>query len=161
VLSAIMRQNPRCQAGIGPVRSARGGGVVRGHEHEQPRIRRSSSVKRSGRPCCGRSSPHSCEGAAGHVVFDTNRLWAPQIAVAVCAVSQSGVICCVARPAWIFDSIERLTEKNKFQHVGNLKIRVRRHRLIAGRRVSVPGQGAAWSVRPERAARGVVRRNIR
>ncbi|MEM7742682.1 MAG: sulfotransferase [Pseudomonadota bacterium] len=51
---------------------------------------------------------------AGEIVFDTNRMWTSQIPAVRQLFPRSKMICCVRNPAWVFDSVERLTRKNAF-----------------------------------------------
>ena len=53
-----------------------------------------------------------------HVVFDTNRLWCTKLPLLATLFPRARVICCVRDVPWIFDSIERLIRKNKFQPSG-------------------------------------------
>src|SRR6202034_1702436 len=56
--------------------------------------------------------------AADHVIFDTNRMWCSKLPLLATLFPQARVICCVRDVPWIFDSIERLIRKNKFQPSG-------------------------------------------
>jgi sulfotransferase len=49
------------------------------------------------------------------LVFDTNRQWTTKLPALVELFPDLRVICCVRNPAWIIDSIERLTRRNKFE----------------------------------------------
>jgi sulfotransferase len=55
---------------------------------------------------------------AGHVVFDTNRLWCTKMALLATLFPQARVIGCVRDIPAIFDSMERLIRRNKFQPSG-------------------------------------------
>ncbi len=54
----------------------------------------------------------------GDVVFDTNRIWCSRMSLLAELFPHAKVICCVRDIPWIFDSIERLIRKNKFQPSG-------------------------------------------
>jgi len=58
------------------------------------------------------------EVPADHVVFDTNRLWCTKLPLLASLFPRARVICCVRDVPWIFDSIERLIRKNKYQPSG-------------------------------------------
>src|SRR3954452_16101098 len=49
------------------------------------------------------------------LVFDTNRQWTTKLPALVELFPDLRVICCVRNPAWIIDSVERLTRRNKFE----------------------------------------------
>jgi sulfotransferase len=49
------------------------------------------------------------------LVFDTNRMWTTKLPALVELFPELRMICCVRNPAWIIDSIERLTRHNKFE----------------------------------------------
>jgi sulfotransferase len=49
------------------------------------------------------------------LVFDTNRMWTTKLPALVELFPDLRMICCVRNPAWIIDSIERLTRQNKFE----------------------------------------------
>ena len=53
-----------------------------------------------------------------HVVFNSNRIWCSKLPLLTTLFPNARVICCVRDVPWIFDSIERLVRKNKFQPSG-------------------------------------------
>jgi sulfotransferase len=55
---------------------------------------------------------------AGHIVFDTNRLWCTKMPVLAALFPQARVIGCVCDIPAIFDSMERLIRKNHVQPSG-------------------------------------------
>jgi sulfotransferase len=55
---------------------------------------------------------------AGHVVFDSNRLWCAKLSLIAALFPDAKVICCVRDLPEIFDSIDRLIRKNMFQPSG-------------------------------------------
>ena len=65
------------------------------------------------------------------MVLDTNRGWTSKMALLAQLFPKSKVICCVRNPAWVMDSIERLTSSNplepsglfKFDTAGNVYMR--------------------------------------
>ena len=54
----------------------------------------------------------------GDFVFDTTRIWCSRLPVLAALFPRAKVHCCVRAVPWIFDSIERLIRKNKFQPSG-------------------------------------------
>src|SRR6185437_11938778 len=100
LLSAILRQNPRFHAGMtGPV-----GSMV--------------DVMLRNMSMANETSTFYDEMPRGDVVFDTNRIWCSRLPVLDALFPRAKVICCVREVPWIFDSIERLIRKNKFQPSG-------------------------------------------
>ena len=49
------------------------------------------------------------------LVFDTNRMWTTKLPALVELFPGLRMICCVRNPAWVIDSVERLTRRNKFE----------------------------------------------
>ena len=49
------------------------------------------------------------------LVFDTHRSWTTKLPALVELFPDLRMICCVRNPAWIIDSVERLTRHNKFE----------------------------------------------
>ena len=58
------------------------------------------------------------EVPAGDVVFDTNRMWCAKLPLITALFPTARMICCVRDMPEIYDSIERLVRKNKFQPSG-------------------------------------------
>jgi sulfotransferase len=117
LLSAILRQNPRFHAGMtGPVGSLVEA-MLRGMSMNNETA---VFITDTHREKILRSifSAFYDEAPAGDVVFDTNRLWCTKLPLLTALFPDSRVICCVRDIPWIFDSIERLIRKNKFQPSG-------------------------------------------
>ncbi len=55
---------------------------------------------------------------ADHVVFDTNRSWCSKLPLLTTLFPKARVLCCVREVPEVYDSIERLVRKNKFQPSG-------------------------------------------
>lgn len=117
LLSAILRQNPRFHAGMtGPV-----GSLVDAMLRNMSMANETSIfVTDRQREALLRSvfSTFYDEVPCGDVVFDTNRNWCARLSLLHALFPRSKVICCVRDVPWIFDSIERLIRKNKFQPSG-------------------------------------------
>ncbi len=59
------------------------------------------------------------ETAAGaEVIFDTNRTWAAQMPLALRLAPEAKMIACVRNPAWVMDSVEKITRKNPLKRSG-------------------------------------------
>jgi sulfotransferase len=48
-------------------------------------------------------------------VFDTNRIWCSRLHIVTTLFPEAKVICCVRHLPWIFDSIERLVRRNRWE----------------------------------------------
>jgi sulfotransferase len=117
LLSAILRQNPRFHAGMsGPV-----GSLVEAMLRNMSMANETSVfITDAQREALLRAVFATFyDGVAkGDVVFDSNRLWCTKLPLLSTLFPGARVICCVRDVPWIFDSIERLIRKNKFQPSG-------------------------------------------
>ena len=117
LLSAILRQNPRFRAGMtGPV-----GSLVEAMLRNMSMSNETSIfISDAQREALLQAIFATFYGdvPAGDVVFDTNRLWCTKLPLLAMLFPRARVICCVRDIPWIFDSIERLIRKNKFQPSG-------------------------------------------
>src|SRR5437868_5785732 len=117
LLSAILRQNPRFRAGMtGPV-----GSLVEAMLRNMSMSNETAIfISDAQREALLRAvfATFYAEVPAGDVVFDTNRLWCTKLPLLATLFPQARVICCVRDIPWIFDSIERLIRRNKFQPSG-------------------------------------------
>jgi sulfotransferase len=117
LLSAILRQNPRCHAmmtsPVGHIYVAMLGAISRKNEAA---VFISEEQKRELLRGVFRNYYHSVE--ATKVIFDTNRLWCTKLPGLVEHFPQSKVICCVRSVSWIMDSIERLIRRNAYELSG-------------------------------------------
>jgi sulfotransferase len=55
------------------------------------------------------------------LVFDANRQWTAKLPTVARLFPKAKVICCVRGPAWVLDSLERLTRKNALEPSGIFK----------------------------------------
>jgi sulfotransferase len=55
---------------------------------------------------------------AGACVFDTNRLWCAKLPLIAALWPDAKIVACVRNPAWVLDSVERLTRTNALQPSG-------------------------------------------
>jgi sulfotransferase len=117
LLSAILRQNPRFRAGMtGPV-----GSLVEALLRAMSMSNETAVfINDAQREALLHAvvSTYYADVPEGHVVFDTNRLWCAKLALIAALFPRARVICCARDVPWIFDSIERLLRKNKFQPSG-------------------------------------------
>ena len=118
LLAAILRQNPRFQAGMSsPVASlfmALQGAMSRRNEAA---VFIDEAQKRELLKGIFASYYHAI--APERVVFDTNRAWCSKLPTLVRLFPEAKVICCVRHVGWIMDSIERLIRENAFELSGN------------------------------------------
>jgi sulfotransferase len=117
LLSAILRQNPHFHAGMtGPV-----GSLVDAMLRSMSMANETSIfITDAQREALLHSvfSTFYDHVPKGDVVFDTNRVWCARLPLLAELFPRAKVICCVRDIPWIFDSIERLIRKNKFQPSG-------------------------------------------
>lgn len=117
LLSAILRQNPRFRAGMtGPV-----GSLVEAMLRSMSMSNETAIfINDTQREALLRAifTVFYGDAPADHIAFDTNRLWCTKLPLLASLFPKARVICCVRDLPWIFDSIERLIRKNKFQPSG-------------------------------------------
>jgi sulfotransferase len=130
LLSALLRQNPRIHASMtSPVGSLVNGLMrVMSQENETAVFidddQRERILRASVEAFYSDIHPE-------RVVFDTNRGWSGKLPLLAKLFPAAKMICCVRSPAWVLDSIERLTRGNpmepsamfKWDTVGNLYTR--------------------------------------
>lgn len=114
LLAAILRQNPRIQAGMSsPVGTLVQGVLAQvsaGSEYAQI----IDNDKR--RTLCRAMFDAFYEDESNPVVFDTNRLWCSRLPTLLDMFPQTKVIACVRDVAWVMDSIERLYRGNPYEY---------------------------------------------
>jgi sulfotransferase len=117
LLGAILRQNPRFEAGmtspVGALFMALQGAMSRRNEAAMfiDETRKRELLK-------GLFSNFYFGVHPRKLVFDTNRAWCSKLPTLVRLFPQAKVICCVRHVPWIMDSIERLIRKNAFELSG-------------------------------------------
>ncbi|HLZ82393.1 MAG TPA: sulfotransferase [Caulobacteraceae bacterium] len=127
LLSALLRQNPRIHASMTSPVGSLVNGLLRTMSQENETAVFIDDAQRE------RILRASVEAFYGDIdpeklVFDTNRGWTSKLALLTRLFPKAKVICCVRSPAWVLDSIERLTRGNplepsglfKFDTVGNV-----------------------------------------
>jgi sulfotransferase len=114
VLAALLRQNPRFQAGVtSPVGSLFVGLMRQMTQENETALyiddeRRASVLRGVFDNYYDREHRHQ-------VVFDTNRLWCAKVAALALLFPNARIIACVRHVPWIIDSLERLVQANAFE----------------------------------------------
>lgn len=114
LLSAVLRQNPRFQAGVTSPVAMLCGNLL----HSMSGATEFASFfSDDRRRAILRGVFQSYYGAVPdrQVVFDTNRSWTGKLPVLADLFPRARIICCVREVAWIIDSIERLVRRNAMQ----------------------------------------------
>lgn len=114
LLAALLRQNPRFQAGMtSPVGSLFTGMLNQlGAGSEFGPVVDRDTRRRLLRGLFG---SYYAGDDDREVVFDTNRLWSARLPAIVDLFPDAKVIACVRNVAWVMDSIERLYRANPFE----------------------------------------------
>lgn len=115
LLAAILRQNPRFQAGmsspVGSLFNAVLTQVSAGSEFaplfDEPQKRRLLR---------GLFNGYYGDDTNKDVIFDTNRMWCARMSAVLDMFPGAKVIACVRNVAWIMDSIERLYRANPYEN---------------------------------------------
>lgn len=117
LLAAILRQNPRFQAGmtspVGSIYMALEGALSRRNEAA---VFITDAQRRD--ILRGLFASYYREAGEGRVVFDTNRAWCAKLPGITTLFPDARIVCCVRAIPWIMDSIERLVRKNAFELSG-------------------------------------------
>lgn len=112
LLSALLRQNPRFQAGMsGPVAGLFG--ALRGEMSGRNEFSVFITDAQRRRLLRGLFEQFYADEAAD-VVFDTNRGWCANLPALADLFPDARVIACVRDVPWIVDSVERLIRRNAF-----------------------------------------------
>lgn len=146
LLSAILRQNPRFQAGISSPVGALFNGLleqVSAGSEFGPVV---TQAQRR-RLLRGLFENYHADGEA-EVVFDTNRMWSAKLPAVLDLFPQAKVIACVRNVAWVMDSLERLYRANPYENTRLFADSVERNTVYS--RVDTLGQrnrlvGFAWT----------------
>ncbi len=120
LLSAILRQNPKIIAGMtSPV-----GGItstlrtVMTQQKELDVLLDNEARKRILR---GVFDGYYSEYSNDKIIIDTNRGWSSRIPELLSLFDDVKLVAIVRNPAWIFDSVERITRKTPLRHSGMIK----------------------------------------
>ena len=120
LLAALLRQNPRIHAPLtSPVASLLNG-LMRAMSQENETGLFVDDDQRT-RILTGCVEAFYEDVRAEKIVFDPNRAWSSKLALLVALYPNAKVICCVRSPAWVLDSLERLTRANAMEPSGLFK----------------------------------------
>jgi sulfotransferase len=114
LLAALLRQNPDVHAGItSPI-----GSLISMLLREMSQGNESAIfIDDTQRKAILRGVFDGYYGAISQTqtVFDTNRLWCAKLNVVAALFPNAKVVCCVRHLPWVLDSIERLTQQNRWE----------------------------------------------
>ncbi|WP_428488267.1 sulfotransferase family protein [Rhodopila sp.] len=114
LLSAILRQNPRFQAGVTSPVAMLCGTLLHGMSGATEFASFFSDHRRRAIIRGVFQSYYETNPDDG-IVFDTNRSWTGRLPLLAELFPRSRIICCVREVAWIIDSVERLVRRNAMQ----------------------------------------------
>jgi len=114
LLAALLRQNPRFHAGIISPAGGLFTVVTRAMGQDNETAVFVDDAKRRA-VLRGLFDNYYEQEHPRQVVFDTNRLWAAKLGALKELFPEARTICCVRHPPWIFDSVERLVQRNPLQ----------------------------------------------
>ena len=114
LLAALLRQNPLFHAGITSPVGSLFSALLRqmSQENEAAVFIDDDQRARLLRACF---EAYYADIHPEKLVFDTNRMWTTKLPALVELFPDLRMVCCVRNPAWIIDSVERLTRQNKFE----------------------------------------------
>jgi len=112
LLAALLRQNPRFQAGMsGPLATLFGALLGQMSARNEYSVFIDDATRE--RILRGLFDNYYAESAA-EVIFDTNRAWCAWMPAIARLFPDAKVIACVREVSWVVDSIERLVQRNVF-----------------------------------------------
>jgi len=114
LLAALLRQNPRVHAAMTSPVGSLVNGLMRqmSQENETAVFIDDDQRVRILRACV---EAFYADIDPGTLVFDTNRQWASKLPLLSRLYPNAKVVCCVRSPAWVLDSLERLTRRNALE----------------------------------------------
>ena len=148
LLAALLRQNPRFQAGITSPLCGLFAGLLNGMAAEGAG---GISEAQRARVLRGLLDSYYADAEDKDAVFDTNRMWTARLPALVALDPNVKLVCMVRNVAWIMDSIERLVRANAllpsrlFGEAERTNVYARVDALAARDRLV----GAAWSALKE------------
>ena len=112
LLAALLRQNPRIQAGMtSPV-----GSLTAALLREMSQGNESAVFIDDAQRAAVLRAVFAAYYAGGRpLVFDTNRMWCARLPLLATLFPRAKVVCCVRHVPWVLDSIERLIRGNPLQ----------------------------------------------
>lgn len=117
LLSALLRQNPRIHAGMSSPAQHLFATMMRAMSQEHATSVFIDNDQRR-QVLRGAVENYHANRLAGQVVFDTNRGWCTRMSALADLWPNAIVVALVRHPAWILDSIERLTRRNALEPSG-------------------------------------------
>jgi sulfotransferase len=120
LLGALLRQNPRVHAAMTSPVGALVTALMRqmSQENETAVFIDDDQRLRILRACV---EAYYADIHVRQLVFDTNRQWSSKLPLLARLYPKAKVICCVRSPAWVLDSLERLTRRNALEPSGIFK----------------------------------------
>jgi sulfotransferase len=120
LLAALLRQNPRVHAAMTSPVASLVNALMRqmSQENETAVFIDDDQRLRILRACL---EAYYADIHKTKVVFDTNRQWTAKLPTLARLFPKAKVICCVRSPAWVLDSVERLTRSNALEPSGIFK----------------------------------------
>lgn len=114
LLAALLRQNPRCHAGMSSPVGTLFSGILNqlGAGSEFGPVVSKEQRKRLTR---GLFDSYYADQSGKDVIFDTNRMWCAHMPALHEMFPEAKVIACVRNVAWIMDSLERRYRANPFE----------------------------------------------
>lgn len=120
LLSAILRQNPRCTAGMtSPVGSITN--ALRIMMTQNTEIKALVDDPARARILRGIFDGYYSDHQKKDVIFDTNRGWSGRIPELLHLFPEAKLIATVRDPAWVFDSVETIIRKNPIRQSSMVK----------------------------------------
>ncbi|HWE98181.1 MAG TPA: sulfotransferase [Caulobacteraceae bacterium] len=120
LLSALLRQNPKFHASMTSPMLALMNAMLRHMSQENEGAVFIDDDQRT-RILRGVVDNFYADISPGQTIFDTNRGWTTKLWLLAKLFPQTKVICCVRNPAWVLDSLERLTRRNALEPSGIFK----------------------------------------
>ena len=120
LLAALLRQNPRVHAAMtSPVGSLVGALMRQMSQENESAVFIDDAQRARILKACVEAFYGEMHGK--QTVFDTNRMWTTKLATLAKLWPKAKVVCCVRNPAWVLDSVERLTRNNALEPSGIFK----------------------------------------
>jgi sulfotransferase len=114
LLGALLRQNPRIQAGMtSPVGSLFTAMLRELSQNNETAVFIDDAARAA--VLRGLFDNYYFRVHPERTVFDTNRLWTSKLPALTALFPEAKVICCVRHVPWILDSLERLIRNNRFE----------------------------------------------
>lgn len=115
LLAAILRQNPRFQAGMSSPVAGLFSGLVNQFSAGSEYGTVITQAQRR-RLLAGLFNSYYADQADKDIIFDTNRMWSAKLPAITDLYPQAKVIACVRNVAWVLDSFERLYRANPYEN---------------------------------------------